>query len=576
MGLEDLFVDVSTLPDTGIYYKFNFIYCSFFLKLIKPYHLKYYLGYGFFQLCCFLATYGYILMVAANMIGDGSELLLLVPSMQGLVGSVILPILGAVPDGCIVLFSGMGPNAQEELNVGVGALAGSTIMLLTIPWCLSIFGGRVNVNNNVANYKAPKLSPPDNKDLYTTGVALNNNVKNGAYFMLLTSVSYLIIQLPGWYYLGLSTEEIANDEKSWSLIGFISTFVLFIYYLYNQYSIKDVQSAPSFIAKEEFLKSAIARGDISLLGVMSEELSTTTDNNYQSNKINEQTPLTNKISEESIKRLERLLKPFFKKYDLDNNGTLELIELATVFTDLGESITQRQLMSIFSSMNRGKTAIDYKDFVKGVAEYLMTHNRLIKSHQIQANVVKEHNNYDDDEDEEEDEEIPEDLVSLSPAEQQKRIKQRAFSMMAIGTFIVILVSDPMVAVFSELGVRTGIPAFYISFVLAPLASNLSEVIASYKYALKKTSSSIAISIAALQGAAIMNNTFCLAIFMFLIYSQNLAWEFFAETLSILFVQVVVAFMCFRKVQTLFDGLCILSLYPISLGLVMFLQAIGYD
>lgn len=33
-------------------------------------------------------------------------------------GSVVLPILGAVPDGCIVLFSGLGPNAAEELAVG--------------------------------------------------------------------------------------------------------------------------------------------------------------------------------------------------------------------------------------------------------------------------------------------------------------------------------------------------------------------------------------------------------------------------------------------------------------------------
>jgi hypothetical protein len=34
----------------------------------------------------------------------------------------------AVPDGLIVFFSGMGENAQEELNVGVGSLAGSTVM----------------------------------------------------------------------------------------------------------------------------------------------------------------------------------------------------------------------------------------------------------------------------------------------------------------------------------------------------------------------------------------------------------------------------------------------------------------
>ncbi len=80
------------------------------------------------------------------MISEGSELLLLVPSLAGVVGSVVLPVLGAVPDGAIVLFSGMGDNAQEELTVGVGALAGSTIFLLTIPWALSILGGRVHVD----------------------------------------------------------------------------------------------------------------------------------------------------------------------------------------------------------------------------------------------------------------------------------------------------------------------------------------------------------------------------------------------------------------------------------------------
>lgn len=44
-------------------------------------------------------SYGYALFYAANMIGEGSELLLLVPSMAGLVGGVVLPLLGAVPDG---------------------------------------------------------------------------------------------------------------------------------------------------------------------------------------------------------------------------------------------------------------------------------------------------------------------------------------------------------------------------------------------------------------------------------------------------------------------------------------------
>ena len=72
--------------------------------------------------------------------------------------------------------------------------------------------------------------------------------------------------------------------------------------------------------------------------------------------------------------------------------------------------------------------------------------------------------------------------------------------------------------------------------LAPLASNASELIASYNYAKKKTQKTISVSLAALEGAACMNNTFCLSIFMGLVFFKGLAWKFSAETLSILVVE----------------------------------------
>lgn len=56
----------------------------------------------------------------------------------------------------------------------------------------------------------------------------------------------------------------------------------------------------------------------------------------------------------------------------------------------------------------------------------------------------------------------------------------------------------MVDVMGVMGDRTGISSFYISFVLAPLASNASELIAAFNYSLKKTSRTIVISFAALQ------------------------------------------------------------------------------
>lgn len=148
---------------------------------------------GAIQLLFLLAVYGRILMQSSHMISEGSELLLLVPALAGVVGSVVLPVLGAVPDGAIVLFSGMGENAQEELTIGVGALAGSTIMLLTIPWFLSVVGGRVHLDpaTGQALYKRPHGASkawskvPTKLNMKYNGIGILPSIRTTALIMLL-------------------------------------------------------------------------------------------------------------------------------------------------------------------------------------------------------------------------------------------------------------------------------------------------------------------------------------------------------------------------------------------------------
>ncbi|CAE8586215.1 unnamed protein product, partial [Polarella glacialis] len=147
--------------------------------------------------------YAYVLFNASNLISDGSELLLLVPQLAPVVGSIVLPILGAVPDGMMVFFSGLGPDAQNQVSVGVGALAGSTVMLLTLPWFLAIYSGRACIKNGKATYNRPpnvpsdsfeKLYPPGNASLTGTGIGYGPEIVEGAKMMLMTLVGYFIIQ----------------------------------------------------------------------------------------------------------------------------------------------------------------------------------------------------------------------------------------------------------------------------------------------------------------------------------------------------------------------------------------------
>jgi hypothetical protein len=76
------------------------------------------------------ATYGNLLLVGANFISDGSELLLEVNTAcdlmnfatlysdaqvmdPGLIGGLLLPVLGALPDSAMIIMSGMGGTVAE-------------------------------------------------------------------------------------------------------------------------------------------------------------------------------------------------------------------------------------------------------------------------------------------------------------------------------------------------------------------------------------------------------------------------------------------------------------------------------
>lgn len=146
--------------------------------------------------------------------------------------------------------------------------------------------------------------------------------------------------------------------------------------------------------------------------------------------------------------------------------------------------------------------------------------------------------------------------------------------MTLGVSLVIVFSDPMVGIFDALGTRTGIPAFYIAFILAPLASNLSELIAAYNYATKKTKHHMTIALQTLEGAACMNNTFCLSIFLILIYFKKLIWKFSAETITILFAEIVVGCIAMRRSMNVLVGSVVVFLvYPASIALVWTLTKI---
>jgi Ca2+/Na+ antiporter len=551
MGLDEVFIDPHTLPE-GVY--------------------------GFIQLLFLLIVYAYILFTASNLISDGSELLLLVPAVAGIVGSVILPILGAVPDGAIVLFSGLGPDAQNQLSVGVGALAGSTIMLLTIPWFLSIVAGRVTIQNdhgkNLFFYtKKIKLDPKSSWGLFNTGVKAGGEVKTGALLMLITSISYLVIQLRAFQLEKSGSNSVALGERFYALVGLIICTVLFFGYLVYQWMTSEQSriKGTEDRVKQKYMEMGLVgivdsfRGEFENAVIRKRTLSTTGPVQYSA---------VESISFESLPteiqtRFKQFVKKHFDKYDTDKSRALDIDEIKLVFKEMNEALSPEELKLLFKSFDTNNdNSISFDEFVAGTASFIF--QKIEKGHEDHHAEDQEENQDLDDEHEDEE------FQSMDPATRMRSIIFKSCYMMFLGTFMVLIFSDPMVNVLSAVGERTGVPAFYIAFVLAPLASNASELIASYNYAAKKTTTTIMVSLSALQGACCMNNTFCLGVFLALIYFRGLVWEFSAETTAILGVQLLMALICLFEKQTLFLALLVISLYPLSLLLVSYLESKGWD
>jgi len=556
-----------------------------------------------------MAVYGFILFKASNLISDGSELLLLIPSVAGIVGSVVLPILGAVPDGMIVLFSGLGDNAQEQLSVGVGALAGSTIMLLTIPWFSSLIAGRVTLDENgVGAYKKKEKLTGAKWSLWRTGTNVKSGLRISAFIMIITSVSYLLIQGPAFKYSGkkgeasgsqslvISSSEIMH-EHWWALAGFILSVLMFIAYLVYQVLTANKESNKDKIAQVQH--DAISKSLMSVSAVFAEQL-------FAGEAVSERSTLM--VKSEVKARFDSILREFFNRHDLDGNGVVDAVEMRGLLADLGEYPTKEEFDTLMKQMDTNHDGcIQYNEFHDSLKTYIKhlydkdnglqaplsvvvpdepetakttstsdestVTQRSVNATSSEMKTTGEEDSAEpaEEEEEEEEEEVPDDLTHLSPKQQRIRIVLRSCWMMGLGVLLVIVFSDPMVDVFSSLGEVCHINSFYIAFVLGPLASNASELVAAINYSRKKTIRTATIGCESLIGAACMNNTFCLSIFLLLIFARKLAWRYSAETLSILFVEVIMLIFAVRRTQRLLYGIFIILLYPLSIGLVVFLE-----
>lgn len=93
-----------------------------------------------------------------------------------------------------MLFSGLNESSQQQVDVGVGVLAGTTIMVLTVPWACAIYFGRAPLgpdgqpDYSKANQEAP-LFP-----LTSSGIVISSKTRVSSWIMVATCITYVMLQ----------------------------------------------------------------------------------------------------------------------------------------------------------------------------------------------------------------------------------------------------------------------------------------------------------------------------------------------------------------------------------------------
>jgi Ca2+/Na+ antiporter len=444
-------------------------------------------------------VYSLCLAYGAKKISHGSETLMEILN-PGIIGGFVLPVLGALPDAAIILFSALGGDktiVQQQLAIGMGTLAGSNVLLLTLPWAGAIWLGKTDINPETGKGKDKTYTK---FSLRGTGVTVYRDVMMIARLMIITLLPYVLIQL-SYVILRIQGRELASAEKTWALVATIFCIILFV--AYSIYQVTDV-----------------------------------TMQQRRLDKVKE-----HRMWKRFVRALSRAV--------MHEGGSAEGWLLGYQKPILGASASLARKRKFHH--DNGRTPVIEKKAV---------------------------NLESDSELESDDEGGPDDgsVDGMAP-KSTTRTAVRAVFYLLFGTAFVLVFADPMVKSISSLAVKISVPAFYISFVVTPIASNSSELFSSYAFAKKKTKKTSSLIYSSLYGAVAMNNTISLGVFLGMIYFRGLQWNYSAETLVVALVTLVVgALASFRETIHSIHLFWVLVLYPLSIGLVVLLESkwIGWN
>ncbi|KAF0934484.1 hypothetical protein E2562_025561 [Oryza meyeriana var. granulata] len=485
-------------------------------------------------------AYGFLMFKSATYLSAGSELLLEILG-PGIVGGLFLPILGALPDALLILFSGLSGTkevAQSQVLIGMGLLAGSTVMLLTLLWGSCVVVGKCDLSED-----STAIDSRDTKSfsLLGSGVSTDKQTSYAARIMAISVLPFIIVQIPKIF-------KLHSGHQITVLIGLIVAALLLLSYCLYQIFQPWIQRRRLEYSRLKHVMSGLLR--------------------------HAQMHAFGRLLDDEGRPNVSVIEKLFHKIDLDNDGKLERGELRAFIVginfediDWDSNLAADQVMADFDTSRNN--SIEKGEFVNGMLRWLDEAKRTVASGAYSKKFLndfhvrtRDEQNLLLDKDEEEGE------ADGNPT--WTCIK--AILLLLLGTAMAAAFADPLVDAVHNFSNATHIPSFFISFIAMPLATNSSEAVSAIIFASRKKQRTLSLTFSEVYGGVTMNNTLCLAVFLSLVYLRGLTWDFSSEVLIILLVCIIMGlFASFRTNFPLWTCFIAFLLYPLSLIMVYILD-----
>nr|CAB3449460.1 unnamed protein product [Digitaria exilis] len=286
-------------------------------------------------------AYGFLMFKAATYLSAGSELLLEILG-PGIVGGLFLPILGALPDAMLILVSGLSGSkevAQSQVLIGMGLLAGSTVMLLTLLWGSCVVVGKCDLSEN--------STATDSRDtkgfsLFGSGVSTDAQTSYAARIMAISVIPFIIVQIPKLF-------KLHSGHRLSVLLGLIVAALLVLAYCLYQVFQPWIQRRRLEYARLKHVMSGLLK--------------------------HAQKHVFGRLIDEDGTPNVPVIEKLFQKIDLDNDGKLEHGELQAFIigvkfedVDLDSSLAVDQIIADFDTSQND--VIEKGEFVNGILRWL--------------------------------------------------------------------------------------------------------------------------------------------------------------------------------------------------------------